>query len=303
MVVQRLAPICLFVYNRISEVKRTIEALENNFLAGESDLYIFSDEGRDKEDVQKVRKVRSYIHTISGFNSITIFEAENNKGLANSVISGVSKVLENHDRIVVLEDDLVTSPNFLDFINQSLKFYQNDHNIHSVSGYTLNLPSLPGKKDYYFGYRASSWGWGIWKERWEGIDWDVCDYGKFKNNRVATKSFKRGGSDLPRMLRNQRLGKIDSWAIRFCYHQFKNELLTVFPSESKIKSVGFSEEATNTIGTKRFDTQLDEGKKRSFEFGRFEKIDQILAGEAASKFSLVSRIKNRLHKILQRYKG
>lgn len=291
------APICLFTYNRISETRKTIEALQNNFLAKQSDLYIYSDGGKNEEDEEKISKVRDYLHSISGFKSINIFESINNRGLANSVITGVSKVLENHDKIIVLEDDLVTSPNFLDFLNQSLEFYQEDNKIFSISGYTLNLPSLPGKKDYYFGYRASSWGWGIWSDRWNEIDWNVSDYDNFRNNKKAIKKFKRGGSDLPRMLKNQITGKIDSWAIRFCYHQFKNNLLTVFPATSKLISIGFSEEATNTIGTKRFSTLLDKECKIKYYFENFYNIDENITKEFASKFSVKSRVYNQLRKI------
>lgn len=296
------APICLFTFNRISETRKTIEALQNNFLAKQSDLYIYSDGGKNDEDIQKILKLREYLHSISGFKSINIFESMDNRGLANSVITGVSQVLESHDKIIVLEDDLVSSPNFLDFLNQSLEFYKNDNNIFSISGYTLNLPSLPGIKDYYFGYRASSWGWGIWRDRWNKIDWNVSDYDNFKNNKKAIEKFKRGGSDLPRMLKNQITGKIDSWAIRFCYHQFKNNILTVFPAKSKLISIGFSEEATNTIGTKRFNTPLDEELKREFEFQNFEKIDQNIIREFKSKFSIKSRIQNQLNKFLKKYK-
>lgn len=299
---QQLTPICLFTYNRLSETIKTLEALKNNFLAKQSDLFIFSDGGKNYEDLEKILKVRKYLHSVSGFKSITIFESKINKGLANSVIAGVSKVLENHDKIIVFEDDLVSSPNFLDFLNQALKFYKNDNNIFSISGYTLNLPSLPGTKDYYFGYRASSWGWGIWKDRWNQIDWNVSDYDNFKNNKKAIKKFKRGGSDLPRMLKYQITGKIDSWAIRFCYHQFKNNLLTVFPSKSKLISIGFSDEATNTVGTKRFNTHLDEELKKEFKFQNFENIDQNIINESASKFSIKSRIQNQFYKFLKKTK-
>ena len=294
---QQLAPICLFTYNRVSETRKTIEALQNNFLAKQSDLYIYSDGGKNDDDIQKILKVRDYLHSISGFKSINIFESINNRGLANSVIAGVSNVLENHDKIIVLEDDLVSSPNFLDFLNQSLEFYKNDNNIFSISGYTLNLPSLPGIKDYYFGYRASSWGWGIWRDRWNKIDWNVSDYDNFKNDKKAIKKFKRGGSDLPRMLKNQITGKIDSWAIRFCYHQYKHNLLTVFPVTSKLISIGFSAEATNTIGTKRFNTPLDKERKTKYHFENFYNIDENITKEFASKFSLKSRIYNQLSKI------
>lgn len=296
---KELAPICLFTYNRLDETIKTIEALKNNFLAKDSCLYIYSDGGKTLKDKEKVQKVRNYLHSISGFKSVVIHESSINKGLANSVISGVSEMLELNEKVIVLEDDLVTSPNFLDFLNQALTFYERDNCIFSISGFTLNLPSLPGKKDYYFGYRASSWGWGIWSDRWMLIDWDVMEYDDFMKNKKLVKEFKRGGSDLPRMLKNQNNGVIDSWAIRFCFHQFRNNLMTVFPTKSKLISIGFTNEATNTIGSKRFHTTLDKENKRNFIFERFKKIDRIIVDEFAAKFSLKSRIHNQLSKKLK----
>jgi len=300
---KELVPICLFTYNRLNETIKTIEALQNNFLAKDSDLYIYSDGGKTEKDKEKVTKVREYLYSISGFKSITTFESPTNRGLANSVISGVSKILELNERVIILEDDLVTSPNFLDFMNQALMFYQEDNTIFSISGYTLNLPSLPGKKDYYFGYRASSWGWGIWRDRWKVIDWKVTEYENFIKDRSLVEKFKRGGSDLPRMLSNQINGRIDSWAIRFCFHQFKCNLMTVFPTKSKIISIGFSNEATNTIGSQRFNTPLDKEIKRKFYFEKFNNIDQKVINEFASKFSVKSRVYNQLFKKLSRLKN
>ena len=296
---KELAPICLFTYNRLNETIKTIEALQDNFLAVESDLYIYSDGGKTAKDKEKVQKVRNYLHSISGFKSVVIRESSINRGLANSVISGVSEILELNETVIVLEDDLVTSSNFLDFSNHALTFYEKDHAIFSISGYTLDLPSLPGKKDYYFGYRASSWGWSIWRDRWKLIDWDVTEYDNFMKNKKLVKEFKRGGSDLPRMLKNQNNGVIDSWAVRFCFHQFRNNLMTVFPTKSKLISIGFSNEATNSIGSKRFHTTLDKENKRNYIFAKFEDIDQTIAYEFAAKFSVKSRIYNQLSKKLK----
>ena len=296
---KELAPICLFTYNRLNETIKTIEALQNNFLALDSDLYIYSDGGKTEKDKEKVQNVRNYLHSISGFKSVVILESPMNRGLANSVISGVSEMLKLNETLIVLEDDLVTSPNFLDFLNNALTFYEQDNAIFSISGYTLNLRSLPGEKDYYFGYRASSWGWGIWRDRWMLIDWDIKEYDDFVQNKNFVKEFKRGGSDLPRMLKNQNNGLIDSWAIRFCFHQFSYNLMTVFPTKSKLISIGFSNEATNTIGSKRFQTPIDKEIKRNFIFERFKKIDRIIVDEFAAKFSVKSRIHNQLSKKLK----
>lgn len=293
-----MIPIALFVYNRVEELKKTLKALQANYLFAESDLYIYSDAPKNEKDIIKVNEVRKFIKTINGCKKLVVYESKENKGLAKSIIYGVTKVLENHKQVIVMEDDLITSNNFLDFMNQALKFYENDLSILSISGYTLNLKSLPNDRDYYFGYRASSWGWGCWKDRWDKIDWNVSDYDSFIKEKSKKKDFKRGGSDMLRMLKNYKMGIIDSWAIRFCYHQFKNDLKTVFPSISKVQSIGFSEEATHTNGTKRFITELDSGKKRKFKFQKFKNVDNQLAKEFRNKFSVKARIIDKFRKVL-----
>lgn len=293
-----LAPIVLFTYNRLDETKKTVRALQSNYLAHKSDLYIFSDGPKNSLMKSKVNSVRNYLYTIEGFNSVTVSKSDVNKGLANSIISGVSQIIKEHGKIIIVEDDLITSPNFLDFMNQALNFYENDPNILSISGYTLDLPSLPGYKDYYFGYRASSWGWGTWKGYWEKVDWKVSSYKDFMKDPKKKKEFKRGGSDMVKMLKRQQEGLNDSWAIRFCFHQFKENLKTVFPTTSKVKSIGFSEEATHTTGEKRFDTVLDSGEQRYFEFDKFKKMDEQLVREFRNKFSLISRALSKLRKLL-----
>jgi hypothetical protein len=295
---RNLAPIVLFTYNRLEETERTIKALKNNYLASDSKLVIYSDGPKSENDIKKVQSVRDYLKTISGFKKVTIRASQSNKGLADSIIDGTTEVINEDGKVIVLEDDLITSPNFLDFMNQAISFYEDDSEILSISGYTLALPSLPGNKDFYFGYRASSWGWATWQDRWEKVDWDVRSYNDFMESPQKRIKFKRGGSDMVKMLQRQQEGLNDSWAIRFCYHQFRKDLKTVFPTTSKVKSIGFSEKATHTTGTKRFDTELDSGEKREFEFGKFQEMNEQLVKEFRNKFSLSSRAWDKLRKIL-----
>lgn len=136
---KNLAPIVLFTYKRLNTLKQTIESLQQNYLATESDLYIFSDAAKGIEDKESVDSVRNYIKTIKGFKSVTITESEVNKGLATSIIEGVSQILKTHETVIVLEDDLVSTNNFLDFMNESLTKYEDETAIFSISGFSFNL--------------------------------------------------------------------------------------------------------------------------------------------------------------------
>jgi GT2 family glycosyltransferase len=292
----KLAPICLFTYNRLQETKQTIKALENNFLAKESELFIFSDGWKKEIEKNKILKVRAFLKTITGFKNVTLIESDKNKGLANSIIAGVTSILEKHENIIVLEDDLITAPNFLNFMNSSLTYYKKNDKIFSISGYTLDLSILQNlEKDVYLGVRASSWGWGTWRDRWINIDWEVRDYPDFEKSFIRKYKFNKGGSDMSRMLKNQMQGKIDSWAIKWCYHQFKKNQYTVFPKVSKLISIGFGVNATHTKTTKRFDTTSDTSNKVTFLFEENMILNKKVTQQFKNKFSVISRIKDKFN--------
>lgn len=259
-----LAPIVLFVYNRPEHTKRTINTLKQNELAQESELFIFSDgEKINKEDKKKVKKVRGIINNINGFKNIEILESERNKGLADSVIDGVTKILSAYGKVIVLEDDLITSKNFLSYMNRALNFYEDNKDIWSISGYNFPI-KIPDDYnfDVYLSYRFSSWGWGMWKDRWDKIDWEVRDYSQFINNIVTQKKFNRGGNDLTPMLKKQMEGKIDSWAIICTYSQFKTNTFTIYPVETKLKNIGLDGSGVHCGTSNKADVNLNNSGKK-----------------------------------------
>jgi len=298
--IENLAPICLFVYSRLVELKLTVESLQKNKLASESKLFIFLDGAVNLEDKVKVNEVREFIHTINGFADVTIYESEVNKGLANSIISGVSKILKKYDTVIVLEDDLILATNFLCFMNQSLNYYTDKKRIVSISGFSFKLDyPLSYKYDVALSLRASSWGWATWKDRWSVIDWELNDYSSFRWNFVKQLYFNRGGSDLSHMLSKRIKGLIDSWAIRFVYHQYKHNYFDVFPTVSKVLNNGFSTEATHTkFKSKRFDTQLDLSEQYTFKFLDTIEEDKSVTNQFYNHYSLTNRIKDKMLQLL-----
>jgi hypothetical protein len=293
-----LAPICLFTYNRLEETKKTVEALQQNFLATQSELFIFSDGSKTADGKEKIQQVRNYLKTVAGFKAVTIKESEINKGLANSIISGVTEIINTFEKVIVLEDDLITAPNFLDFMNQALFFYKKDSKVFSISGYTMNINGLDEiDNDFYFGLRASSWGWATWSTHWDSVDWKATHYKKLISNKKEIQKFNRGGSDMTGMLTAQMKGKIDSWAIRFCFQQFMDNKACVFPKISKIQSIGFSKNATHTVGAKKFITILDSSNTTNFKFGNFMKYDENLLNAFGQKFSIKQRLIDKLKRL------
>ena len=171
------SPIIIFAFNRIDILKQMIESLLDNKEVKDSDLFVFVDGARCKEEEKKVIIVQSYLKSISGFKHIEYFFAKENKGLGQSIIDGVSQIINKYGKAIILEDDLILSKNFLSFINQGLNRYKDEKNVFSICGYT-NKIKLPPHYSYdaYFCTRSSSWGWGTWADRWNSVDWDLTDW-------------------------------------------------------------------------------------------------------------------------------
>ena len=288
------APILLFTYKRLDTLTQTVVSLKDNYLAAESDLFIFSDGGKDDRDQANVTEIRAYIKSISGFQNVYIFESNQNNGLADSIISGVSKIINDYGKVIVLEDDLITSKNFLSFLNQALIYYKNNSRVFSIGGYTRPITGL-SENEIYFTKRASSWGWATWKDRWNMVDWEVNDYFLFCKNRLDRKRFNEMGSDMAGMLDKQMRGDINSWAIRWCYHQFKNNLVTVYPGKSKVKNIGFGEFASHTKGIfNSFNTELDEEGNTTFIFTDNLILDKKIMKQFLRPYSISERVKNKV---------
>lgn len=292
----KFAPIALFTFKRADTLRQTVESLKTNKESAHSDLFIFSDMSKSTADAGKVAEVRKYIRTINGFKSVFIIERETNYGLARSVIEGVTEIINKYGKVIVLEDDLITSPNFLVFMNQGLDFYEETSNIFSIAGYTAPVKLKNEHDDIYFTQRASSWGWATWKEKWRNVQWDVPNYQLFKKDRTAKRSFNKMGSDLCRLLHKQMTGQLDSWAIRWCFYQFLTQQYTVYPTVSKILNIGTCSDATHTKDKAgRFYTHLDDSNKTIFHFTEHADMDSYYLNQFLKPYSITSRV---MYKIL-----
>lgn len=254
-----LAPIIVFTFNRIDHTKKTINALKRNTLAKESEIFIFSDYGRSKEENKRVDDIRKYLKGIEGFKKINIIESKHNKGLAVSVINGVDRIIKQYGKVIVLEDDLVTSKYFLEYMNNALNLYKDRLDIWSISGYSPKLEILDKyEHEVYLSKRASSWGWATWENRWNLTDWQVSDYIDIKNNKRKQSEFNKLGDDCYPMLNEQMNNRLNSWAIRWVYSQFKNDSYTVYPRKSLVINIGTDKSGTNSPKTKKYDVILND---------------------------------------------
>tara|TARA_A100001011_G_scaffold47996_1_gene45475 strand:- start:10175 stop:11101 length:927 start_codon:yes stop_codon:yes gene_type:complete len=295
----KLSPIVIFSYNRIEPLIISLNALKKNSLAQYSDVILYSDGYKeDKEGIDeiKVNEVRCYLKTFNGFGSFTVVEREKNYGLAQNIIQGVSEIINSHGSVIVLEDDLVTSCNFLSFMNQSLEYYKNRNDIFSVSGHSINLPSLSMfQEDTYLLYRPSSWGWATWKDQWNSVDWMVKDYKDFISDKDQIKKFNTGGVDMTKMLKGFMEGKNNSWAIRWSYAMHKQNKYCVYPTVSKVNNIGFGPDGTHCKGDNIYDGTIDEGKNESFHFSDMQEPNYKIAKEFKHHMGYINKFIKKLN--------
>ncbi len=300
---EELAPVCLFVYNRPQHTRTTIDYLKRNELAEKTALYIFSDGARGAEGSESVSEVRKFIREISGFKEIHIMEQTKNLGLSQSIISGVTKVVNIYGKAIILEDDIVTSPYFLMYMNDGLRKYAGNDKVASIHGYCYPVKSkLP---ETFFIKGADCWGWGTWKNAWDKFEPDGQKLLREIQERGLKKEFNFNNSyNYFRMLKNQIKGKNDSWAVRWYASAFLADMFTLYPYPSIVKNIGFDNSGEHS-GTFDFfgqelytgkiqisDIEIKDNKTARAEFEEFFKSMKTLSALA---YRIIKRLKYMLN--------
>lgn len=236
------APIALFTYNRADHTQRAVESLLQNAEAKDSVLFIFSDGAKNEKAIKGVEDNRKYIHTVTGFKSVTIVEREKNWGLANSLIAGITDVINKYGRVIVVEDDLILSPYFLKFMNDGLEKYKDDDRVGTINAF---VPPIKEKlPDTYFLYFMHPWGWATWKRSWDLLNLNTKYL--LRKMRFKVKKFNLGGNcGSYGNLYCQKVGKVDSWYIRFYASLFLNKKLNLFPKQAMVINGGLDDSGTH----------------------------------------------------------
>jgi GT2 family glycosyltransferase len=252
-----LAPIVLFVYNRPWHTEQTLNALAENELAKDSTLYIYADgvkENTSKAGLEKIRETRELIQKKKWCKEVYVIESGKNKGLANSVIDGVSEIVKKYGKIIVLEDDLITSKGFLKYMNDALLRYENELNIMQISGHCFPIDHIQKNNSSFFVPLSTSWGWGTWKRAWDIFDSKASGYEILKSDEAIKKEFdlKNSFPYSSMLIKQMESGKIDSWSIRWWWTIFKKNGIALFPDKSLVKNIGFGIESTHTQGSDPF---------------------------------------------------
>lgn len=286
-----LAPIALFVYNRPEHTRRTLSYLQKNLLADESRLYIFSDGPKTEADKTRVDEVRQIAKEATGFKSVKLINRKENLGLANSIISGVTKLVNEYDRVIVFEDDLLSSPYTLQYFNEGLNRYVNEEKVMHIGAYMYNLAdkNLP---ETFFYRAATSWGWATWARAWKEFEPDIDKLlQQFDKQKIYWFSIENS-MNFWKQMQQFKAGKNNSWAIRWYASIFLNNGLTLNPSHSFIHNIGHDGSGVHSNNENTYQVQI--AKKPITEFPVEIKEDPK-AYQAIRHF-----LKNRKGSILQR---
>ncbi len=234
---QHFAPIALFVYNRPVHTERTIKFLKQNVLASESRLFIFSDGAKNEAEESKVTAVREILQTVDGFKSIEIIKRPANMGLANSIIDGVSRLVSTYKQVIVLEDDLITSPHLLTYFNEALNKYRDQEKVMHISAYMypLKANNLP---ETFFYRAAGSWGWATWDSAWQHFEPNI-DILMSQFTPQQKRAFAMDNTmNFWKQMKEFKKGKNNSWAIRWYASLFLKGGLTLNPAHSLVNNIG-----------------------------------------------------------------
>ncbi|WP_160068050.1 glycosyltransferase [Sphingobacterium bovisgrunnientis] len=253
---RELAPIIIFTYNRPHHTRKMLQALENAELAQDSNVFIFSDGAKNANAIEHVNRVRAIITEPWNFKKITIIERERNVGLAQNVISGVSEIIKQYGKVIVLEDDLEISKVGLRYFNDALDAYEQEEKVMEISGYMYPVKDADKLAETFFFRVANSWGWATWKRAWDkyntDIDQLIADFDKDKIKRFSidhTENFWK-------QVQEYKAGKINSWAIRWYLTLFNNYGLALYPRQSMIQNMGTDGSGTHSDADNAYKVDL-----------------------------------------------
>jgi hypothetical protein len=234
---QSLAPIALFVYNRPDHTRRTLSYLQKNELANDSRLFIFSDGAKNPADEQKVQEVRELAAQVVGFKSVKLITRTQNVGLANSIIAGVTQLVNEFGKVIVFEDDLLSSPYTLEYFNEALTRYKDEEQAMHIGAYMFPLKdkTLP---ETFFHRIATSWGWATWDRAWHNFEPDVDKLiAQFDTHKMLDFSIN-GSGNFWKQIMEFKAGKNNSWAIRWYASIFLKYGLALHPAHSLVHNIG-----------------------------------------------------------------
>jgi hypothetical protein len=248
-----LAPVAIFAYRRPHHTRQLIESLRTNDSYANSPLFVFCDGARGEADRDAVAQTRAIVRELVGSRG-EILEYETNRGLARSILAGVTELCSRYGQVIVLEDDLVLHSGCLDFLNASLRHYVDDDRVCHVNAYRYPLPPVSAP---YFSRLTSSWGWATWQRAWAHFEPDAAKLqSRIRSARLASALDFGGAFPYFRMLQNQAMGQIDSWAIRWYASNLLRGAVAICPNVSQVNCRGFDNTGVHCGVTSQYEVDI-----------------------------------------------
>jgi len=302
---KKYAPVVVYTYNRPEHLKKTIAALQANHLAVDTDIFVVSDGPKDECTKSHVNEIREYVDSIEGFRAVNRIYHKNNVGLVRSVQMAEQLILSDYDRLITLEDDIVTSENFLDFINAGLDFYEDSDLAFTVAGY---CPPIKIPQSYEFDSWNSPWhspwGYGIWKKKYDAIDIEFNPLQKIKKIKSKYSFLKKYGDFFIETLDRDARGLMVAGDARLAGQMLLKGAYTVVPSKSKVRNIGMDGSGIHCMPTDKFDIDLDDGQQRAFKFSADELDLENYALKEYIQFmngGQVDRMRRRVGRVVRRH--
>jgi len=293
-----LAPVAVYTYTRLHHLRLTIEALMANHLAKDSTIYIVSDGAKNESDKKLVNQLRQYVDGLNGFREIVRVYRTKNLGVGISPALAEREIVSDHGRIINMEDDIITSPNFLDYLNQGLSHFDDNHSIFSVCGYTPPDTNKTGENADWWPYQWNmAWGYGTWKERFDRVYPLVNKYPAFKKAGTISKIIKNGGLYIADSLRRDYLGQGKFLDAILCARMTELEMYSVIPTVSKVQNIGLDGSGTSTKRvTNKYSVVIDRGERRTFDFSKSSELSVKRRNSAIHFFNggMLTRVARRL---------
>jgi len=294
-----LAPIVLFVYSRLEHTRQVIEALQNNILAKDSELIIYSDFAKTKELEDKVKGVREYIKCINGFKNVTIIYRDKNLGLANSIIDGVTTVVNRYGKVIVLEDDIVTNRYFLKFMNEALEFYKDKKKVWHIAGWNYPISS-EGLDDTFLWRLMNCWGWATWSDRWDYFEKDSDKLIKeFTKEQIKYMNLDGCLKTWSQVISNKK-GLIDTWAVYWYACIIKNNGLCLNPVKTLVINIGIDGSGENCGRNDAYESALSDKETLFFSIDLYENtiaLQRIIQFYNTQKKITIKRIINKIKRV------
>lgn len=287
--------VAVFCYKRAGKLKACVDALLKNPECPDMDIIFFSDGYKGEKDKEGVLEVRRYIDLLTGFRNVIKQFRPKNYSTGPNFEEGLKYLTNNYNQFIVVEDDLVVSPNYISYLMQSLEFYKEQKTIFCVTAFCFPLSLNNYPYDTIIYKRFCSYGWAGWSDRIKDVIWDHKELNKLISNSFDFKNrLNAEGYDLFRMLKKQIKGDISTWDIQMQVHVAENRLKVVYPVISKVNNIGFDTESTNTFGIDYLKTPLDTGVKRKFRFADENQIRPDLEKQIKKPYGLKALISRKI---------